>query len=125
LELELLLPQPLEVSRAVAAKIAHRIGPTRRHAFLREVRAFQVKKITGKNRQRAVWPKLRRTGSVGFELYPTSVTVFSVATAVWVLPLSVTLEARSEQVAYCAGLTGVQLRTTVPLKPLTGVMVRF
>jgi hypothetical protein len=51
--------------------------------------------------------------------------VFSVAVAFCAAPLSVTLDGSSEQVAYCAAVTGVQFSTTVPLKLLPGVTVRL
>ena len=49
------------------------------------------------------------------------VMVLMVAMAFWGVPLRVMLEGSSEQVAYWPGLMGVQLRTTVPLKPVCGV----
>jgi hypothetical protein len=47
-----------------------------------------------------------------------------VAVELCAVPESVTLEGRIEQVAYGADTTGEQFNTTVPLKPLDGVMVR-
>ena len=50
-----------------------------------------------------------------FAAVVASVTVLMVAMAFCGAPLRVTLEGRSEQVAYWPGVMGVQLRTTVPL----------
>ena len=120
----LLPPHPPAESSAMAAKTAHAIGPTRRHAGCRDVRAFHVKMIAGKIRQSAVSPKLRPcfagAGSAAIE-----VTVLSVATALSVAPAMETLDGSSEQYANCAGMMVAQLSTTVPMKLLTGVIVRL
>jgi hypothetical protein len=55
----------------------------------------------------------------------TVVMVLMVAVAVWVTPVRLTLEGKSEQLAYWPGVTGVQLSTTVPLNPFRGVRVRL
>jgi len=55
----------------------------------------------------------------------TEATVVMVATAFWSPLERVTLEGRRAQVAYCAGVIGEQLRTTVPAKPFCGVTVRL
>ena len=82
----------------MAEKMAQAIGPTQRHAGWREVRTFHVKRIAGKNRQRAVSPKVRRLlgGAVG-AADAMEVTVVMVAVAVWAEPASMTLDGSSEQ----------------------------
>ena len=53
-----------------------------------------------------------------------SVTVLMFAMEFCAAPLRAMLEGRSEQVALGPGVMGVQLRTTVPMKPDCGVSWR-
>ena len=116
-------PHPLAINIAATITSIHASGPTWRHARCREFRAFHVKTSVGNSNANAVFSMPRvRSGTRSFAA--TAVTVLMVAVELCAVPESVTLEGRIEQVAYGADTTGEQFNTTVPLKPLDGVMVR-
>ncbi len=49
------------------------------------------------------------------------VSVLMVAVELCALPFSVSVEASTEQLAYCAAITGAQVSATVPVNPFSGV----
>ncbi len=102
------------------------IGMMLRKVLRREARVLQRSRV-GRKSARVMSPMLRRglrLGTVGMVLAETEVTVVRVAVEFCAPAVRVTVEGRSEQEAYSAGVMGVQLRTTAPVKLLTGVMVR-
>jgi hypothetical protein len=108
------LPQPVAERMAVVRAMASQMVGRRFEKLER-----RKKRMTAGKRQRSVVRDRR------FAAVVTSVTVLMVAAAFCGEPLRVMLEGSREQVAYCPGLMGVQLRTTVPVKLSCGVRVRL
>jgi len=120
-------PHPLDENSAAVTTAIHANGPICRHARWLEVRAFHVNNRVGKSKASEVSSTFRGANGLSGLRSPAAmvVTVLMVAMDACAPLVNITLEGRIEQVAYCAGVIGVQLSTTVPLKPLVGVTARL
>lgn len=107
------LPQPEGESVASVMKAIQRIMRVRAFVVDGFRRVFQKKRSETGSRQRRV--RLRAVLTEEELLGLTVVMVLMVAMEFCAAPLREMLEGSSEQVAYCPGLMGVQLRTTVPV----------